>query len=120
MKPATACPDDDSLRKFVLGHCGEDDASAVEGHLSSCPLCLGRLDGLDAPDGPAPGLDRISTSELAARLLSGGLLEGTSIMCQCHGSRFDVGSGAVIDGPATRPLTVYTVAELDGEIQIRA
>jgi WD40 repeat protein len=36
---------------------------------------LRRLDGLDPPDGPAPGLGRIATSELAARLLSGGLLD---------------------------------------------
>ena len=33
--------------------------------------------------------------------LSGGLLTGTTIMCQCHGSRFDVTTGAVINGPAT-------------------
>ena len=51
--------------------------------------------------------------------LSGGLLTGTTIMCQCHGSRFDVASGAVINGPATQPLTVYEVRELDGNIQIR-
>jgi WD40 repeat protein/serine/threonine protein kinase len=36
---------------------------------------LRRLDGLDPPDGPAPGPDGVSTSELAARLLSGGLLD---------------------------------------------
>jgi nitrite reductase/ring-hydroxylating ferredoxin subunit len=41
-------------------------------------------------------------------------------MCQCHGSRFDIASGAVIDGPATEPLNVYDVQEVDGEIQIRA
>ena len=34
---------------------------------------LRRLDGLDPPDGPAPGLDGVSTSDLAARLLSGGM-----------------------------------------------
>lgn len=51
--------------------------------------------------------------------LSGGLLTGTTIMCQCHGSRFDVASGAVISGPATQPLTVYEVRELNGTIQIR-
>ena len=36
--------------------------------------------------------------------LSGGLLTGTTLMCQCHGSRFDITTGAVIDGPATEPL----------------
>jgi 3-phenylpropionate/trans-cinnamate dioxygenase ferredoxin component len=51
--------------------------------------------------------------------LSGGLLTGTTLMCQCHGSRFDVTTGAPINGPATEPLNVYEVQEVDGEIQIR-
>jgi len=52
--------------------------------------------------------------------LSGGLLTGTTIMCQCHGSRFDISTGAVINGPATEPMTVYEVQEINGDIQIRA
>jgi nitrite reductase/ring-hydroxylating ferredoxin subunit len=52
--------------------------------------------------------------------LSGGLLKGTTLMCQCHGSRFDIATGAVINGPATVALTVYQVHEVDGHIQIRA
>jgi 3-phenylpropionate/trans-cinnamate dioxygenase ferredoxin component len=51
--------------------------------------------------------------------LSGGLLTGTTLMCQCHGSRFDITTGAVINGPATEPLHVYEVQEVDGEVQIR-
>lgn len=51
--------------------------------------------------------------------LSGGLLTGTTLMCQCHGSRFDVTTGAVINGPAVEPLNVYEVQEVEGEIQIR-
>ena len=52
--------------------------------------------------------------------LSGGLLTGTTIMCQCHGSEFDVTTGAVVSGPATQPLSVYEVQETDGSIRIRA
>jgi 3-phenylpropionate/trans-cinnamate dioxygenase ferredoxin component len=52
--------------------------------------------------------------------LSGGLLTGTTIMCQCHGSEFDVTIGAVVHGPATRPLNVYDVQVADGSIRIRA
>jgi nitrite reductase/ring-hydroxylating ferredoxin subunit len=51
--------------------------------------------------------------------LSGGLLTGTTLMCQCHGSRFDVGTGAVLNGPATEPLHGYEVQEVDGQVQIR-
>jgi 3-phenylpropionate/trans-cinnamate dioxygenase ferredoxin subunit len=52
--------------------------------------------------------------------LSGGLLTGTTIMCQCHGSRFDVTTGAVVNGPATKAMKVYEVEEVDGSIQVRA
>ena len=52
--------------------------------------------------------------------LSGGLLTGTTLMCQCHGSRFDITTGAVINGPATEPLNIYEVQEVDGEIRVRA
>lgn len=52
--------------------------------------------------------------------LSGGLLTGTALMCQCHGSRFDVTTGAVTNGPATEPLHRYEVREVEGDIQIRA
>src|SRR3954469_21670074 len=51
--------------------------------------------------------------------LSGGLLSGTTLMCQCHGSRVDVATGAVLKGPATQPLNGYAVREVDGNIQIR-
>ena len=37
--------------------------------------------------------------------LSAGLLTGTTIMCQCHGSQFDVTSGEVQRGPAEKPAT---------------
>jgi 3-phenylpropionate/trans-cinnamate dioxygenase ferredoxin subunit len=52
--------------------------------------------------------------------LSGGLLTGTTLMCQCHGSRFDITTGAVINGPATEPLVMYEVQEVEGSIRIRA
>jgi 3-phenylpropionate/trans-cinnamate dioxygenase ferredoxin component len=51
--------------------------------------------------------------------LSGGLLTGTTVMCQCHGSKFDIATGAVLAGPATQALRVHEVQEVDGHIQIR-
>jgi 3-phenylpropionate/trans-cinnamate dioxygenase ferredoxin subunit len=52
--------------------------------------------------------------------LSAGLLEGATVMCQCHGSRFDLTTGAAISGPATEPLATYAVQEVDGDVQVRA
>ncbi|MEZ4596978.1 MAG: Rieske 2Fe-2S domain-containing protein [Chloroflexota bacterium] len=40
-------------------------------------------------------------------------------MCQCHGSQFDIATGAVLRGPATQALVTYEVRENDGEIQVR-
>ena len=51
--------------------------------------------------------------------LSWGLLAGTTIRCQCHGSSFDIIAGAVISGPATQPLNTYEVHEVEGSIHVR-
>ena len=64
--------------------------------------------------------DDLCTCSHEACPLSGGLLAGTTIMCQCHGSRFDITTGAVINGPATKALNVYEVQEIEGSIRIRA
>jgi 3-phenylpropionate/trans-cinnamate dioxygenase ferredoxin component len=50
--------------------------------------------------------------------LSGGLLTGTTLMCQCHGSRFDISTGDVLSGPATEPLKLYAVQEVDGDVRV--
>jgi 3-phenylpropionate/trans-cinnamate dioxygenase ferredoxin subunit len=64
--------------------------------------------------------DDLCTCAEQACPLSGGLLTGTTILCQCHGSRFDITTSAVINGPATEPLNLYEVQEVDGSIRIRA
>jgi 3-phenylpropionate/trans-cinnamate dioxygenase ferredoxin subunit len=64
--------------------------------------------------------DDLCTCAEQACPLSGGLLTGTTLMCQCHGSRFDITTGAVINGPATDALTTYEVQEVEASIQLRA
>jgi 3-phenylpropionate/trans-cinnamate dioxygenase ferredoxin component len=51
--------------------------------------------------------------------LSAGILTGTTLMCPCHGSQFDVTTGVVLRGPAKQPLTTYDVRERDGDIAVR-
>jgi nitrite reductase/ring-hydroxylating ferredoxin subunit len=41
--------------------------------------------------------------------LATGRLDGTTLTCSCHGSQFDITSGAVIRGPATRPVRSRSV-----------
>jgi nitrite reductase/ring-hydroxylating ferredoxin subunit len=62
--------------------------------------------------------DDLCTCAGQACPLSAGLLTGTTLMCQCHGSRFNGTTGAVINGTATEPLKCYLVREVDGEMQI--
>lgn len=51
--------------------------------------------------------------------LSAGLLTDTTILCQCHGSTFNVTSGAVLSGPAADPLGTYVVKIEDGAVHVR-
>ena len=46
--------------------------------------------------------------------LANGELDGTTVTCACHGSQFDVTSGAVLRGPARRPVRSRTV-QIEGE-----
>jgi 3-phenylpropionate/trans-cinnamate dioxygenase ferredoxin subunit len=64
--------------------------------------------------------DDLCTCADRACPLSGGLLTGTTVMCQCHGTRFDITTGAVVSGPATDALNVYEVREVEDGIQVRA
>jgi|ERR1700752_486811 len=46
--------------------------------------------------------------------LAKGKLEGTTVTCPCHGSQFDVTSGAVLRGPAQQPVRSRLV-QVEGE-----
>jgi 3-phenylpropionate/trans-cinnamate dioxygenase ferredoxin subunit len=48
--------------------------------------------------------------------LAAGELDGTVVTCACHGSQFDVTSGAVLRGPAQRPVRSFGLTVLDGQI----
>jgi 3-phenylpropionate/trans-cinnamate dioxygenase ferredoxin component len=69
-------------------------------------------------DGRLFAFDDLCTCDEQTCPLSGGLLVGRTVQCQCHGSRFDIATGAVVDGRATRSLQVYEVDEVEGEIRL--
>ncbi|MCW5715114.1 MAG: Rieske 2Fe-2S domain-containing protein [Bauldia sp.] len=47
--------------------------------------------------------------------LGDGELHGTTVTCPWHGARFDIRTGAVIDGYTDEPVRVYDVA-VDGDV----
>jgi 3-phenylpropionate/trans-cinnamate dioxygenase ferredoxin component len=50
--------------------------------------------------------------------LAEGDLEGTTVTCRCHGSEFDVTSGAVLRGPALKPVETYETRVESGNLEI--
>jgi len=60
-----------------------------------------------------------SAPAATGQALSGGLLAGLTIMYQCHGSQFDITTGAAIRGPATVASNIYVVQEVEGSIRNR-
>lgn len=51
-------------------------------------------------------------------LLSDGNLEGETVTCSCHGSKFDVKTGKVVGGPAAKPEPAYQVRVEKDEIKV--
>jgi nitrite reductase/ring-hydroxylating ferredoxin subunit len=50
--------------------------------------------------------------------LAQGDLEGTVVTCSCHGSQFDVTSGAVLRGPAQEPVPSFATRVEDDAVQM--
>ncbi len=51
-------------------------------------------------------------------LSMGGEIDGNAITCECHGSVFDMTTGAVLEGPATEPIATFPVREESGDLVI--
>src|SRR5215475_9980781 len=52
--------------------------------------------------------------------LAKGTLVGTTVTCPCHGSQFDVTSGAVLRGPAQQPVRSRSVQVKGEELRVEA
>lgn len=45
-------------------------------------------------------------------------IKGTDIDCPCHGSKFSITDGSVVNGPATAPLQALKVSVAGGQITV--
>jgi nitrite reductase/ring-hydroxylating ferredoxin subunit/uncharacterized membrane protein len=50
--------------------------------------------------------------------LAGGVIMCGTVQCLWHGSQFDVSTGTVKAGPATKPIHVYQVRDEQGEVKL--
>ena len=55
----------------------------------------------------------------AACSLADGDLEDATVICPCHMGQFDLATGEVLDGPPPKPMRVYPVEAVDGELRVQ-
>jgi nitrite reductase/ring-hydroxylating ferredoxin subunit len=87
----------------------------ARGRMRSCPVGERELVVCHTKDGVF-AVDNICTHALAR--MSEGYLKGTRLICPLHGATFDVRNGAVLGGPATKPLAAYPTRVVDGVIEV--
>lgn len=95
------------------------------------------VDGASAalPDGTLLGVEAGGTLVALARVagqwhaveawcshaecpLSDGWLEGRSVRCACHGSLFDLETGAPLEGPAVEPVRTFPTRVVGGRVAL--
>ncbi|HYT10500.1 MAG TPA: non-heme iron oxygenase ferredoxin subunit [Mycobacteriales bacterium] len=82
------------------------EEGAVRVEIGDVPICLVRTEG-----------DVYAIHDVCSHAevpLSEGEVEGTTVECWLHGSRFDLRSGKPTGLPATRPVPVYET-RVDGD-----
>ncbi len=94
-----------------------DAASAVKaGDIKAYPTPAGAV-AVANVDGTFYAFDDTCTHKHCS--LAEGDLDGTVVTCICHGSQFDVTSGAVKRGPAEMPVGSYPARVEAGEIKVQ-
>lgn len=100
------------MARLLLGRLSETPPGTLKrvehGDLS---ICLARAD-----DGRVYAIGDVCTHEESS--LSEGSIEGMEVECPAHSSRFDLRTGAVMCGPATKPVAGYSTEVVGDEIYV--
>jgi nitrite reductase/ring-hydroxylating ferredoxin subunit len=95
----------------VIGRSGEIPAGGMKAaDVDGAPVLVANVDGT------LYGVSDICTH--VGCNLSDGSLSGTTIVCPCHGSEFNVTNGEVLGGPARGPLKTFNVQVVGDEVQV--
>ncbi len=126
------------LGVVLVGGCSQGDSSIVqrpptaiaEGNEWKIPgaakLAPGQALAFRFPD-EEPGLVFLTTQNqwqaISTKCTHAGCIvlwqDGKDLLCPCHNSRFDL-TGKVLNGPATKPLPLYTARRQGEDIVIKA
>ena len=97
--------------------CGTEDVpkgSVVSADIGGTPVAVVHTE-CDGADRFYAIYDECSHAQIA---LSEGEVDGCTLECWLHGSRFDLRTGEPTGLPATEPVPVYPVEIHDGEIYV--
>ncbi len=61
---------------------------------------------------------RIAAATPAARSRRMARSTGGHVICDCHGSEFDLRTGAVVRPPAVVPIATFSVRIADGRVEV--
>jgi 3-phenylpropionate/trans-cinnamate dioxygenase ferredoxin component len=103
-----------------------DPAAETPKALSKNALPILRAAGIGRPSGTRVLLANVdgkfyaidNTCTHLGCSLSDGRLDGSVVQCACHGSRFEVTTGAVVGGPAQKPVRSYPVQVVGDEVKV--
>jgi nitrite reductase/ring-hydroxylating ferredoxin subunit len=86
----------------------EGDMTAVD--LDGSKVAVARVDGR------LYAFDDVCTHQQCS--LSGGELDGATVVCPCHLGQFDLATGAVLAGPPPAPLRTWSVQAVDDVVEL--
>ncbi len=105
-------PDTNGLHFVVPSADVPPPSSMVRLIAGDLPICL-----VHADDGHFYAIeDRCSHEDFP---LSEGELDGYTVECPRHGSRFDIRNGAVLNLPAILPVTAFDVQLINDDVIVR-
>jgi 3-phenylpropionate/trans-cinnamate dioxygenase ferredoxin component len=98
--------------------CSTEDVpkgTAIAADVDGTPLAIVHGECEDGTSGFFAVYDECSHAQIA---LSQGEVDGCTLECWLHGSRFDLRTGEPTGLPATEPVPVYPVEVRDGDIYV--